>query len=33
MPETERVYLGPKWLIRYFTRHGRKEAREAEDDE
>lgn len=32
MPETERVYKGPKWLYRYFTRTGRKEARESEGD-
>jgi hypothetical protein len=32
MAETVRVHKGPKWLIRYFTRHGRMEARESDDD-
>jgi hypothetical protein len=29
--ETVRTYKGPKWLYRYFTRTGRKEARESDD--
>ncbi len=33
MAKTERVYKGPKWLSRYFTKRGRKEARESEDGE
>lgn len=32
MADTERVYKGPKWFYRYFTRTGRMEARESEDD-
>lgn len=31
--ETVRVYMGPKWLFRYFTRTGRREARQSEDDD
>lgn len=30
--ETVRMYTGPKWLYRYFTRTGRKEMRESGDD-
>ena len=34
MADTVRVYKGPKWLHRYFTRTGRREARkEREDDD
>lgn len=32
MAKTERVHKGPKWLRRYFTRNGRKEARESDDE-
>ncbi len=32
MPETERVHKGPKWLRRYFTRRGREEARESDEE-
>lgn len=33
MPRTERVYKGPKWLYRYFTKHGWEETRENRDDD
>lgn len=32
MAKTERYNKGPKWLIRYFTPYGRREAREERDD-
>jgi hypothetical protein len=29
--DTERVFMGPKWLFRYFTRTGRRKARRANE--
>lgn len=33
MAKTVRINKGPKWLIRYFTPYGRREAREERESE